>query len=462
MRSPTAGPQAERSAECADGDREADDTGRATTATSGAVDRNREVTTVEQESMDLRLFGAVHVDRPGKVAAELREVADGVDALFLEHADEPPGAGTLLRLSVRAPLAAVGLALASFVQLVFLAPLVRDVRPVEQVVARRIAAERDLPVHGVDPLAVTLADWGGRWWVLANWVLFGAFLLAAPAAGLATTVGFVAANAAYVPVYRRSERLGTAAAVVALGGVPAALVAAGLLSLPVVVGGALAFGLLARVTIPVRDAAMAERTTGIAEREGYDSGCLVAGLAHVAGLRGELAERGVSPATVHRSRPLLAGVTAAGDDLDPVEAATGEPDRTARDVLGKRAVAAVVDLVGAAVVAVLAGALPVLLYDQYPDATVGFLVVLAVPLGAFCYFAVPEALGGQTPGKRLVGVVAVNTDGSPLSTRAAVVRNLARPVDAVVGYALGFLVAWLMDGQRLGDIAADSVVVEAP
>lgn len=411
--------------------------------------------------MDLRLFGAIHVDRPGKVAAELREVADDADALFLEHADEPPGLRTLLRLSARAPLAAVGLAVAAVVQLAFLAPLVRDVRPVEQVAARRIAAERDLPVHGVDPLAATLADWGGRWWVVANWVLFGALVLAAPAAGVATTVGLVAARAAYVPVYRRSERLGTAAAVVGLVGVPAALVATGLLSLPVVVGGALAFGVLVRVTIPIRDAAMAERTAEVSEREGYDSGCLVAGLAHVTGLRRELAERGLAPTTVHRSRPLLEGVTASGDDLDPVEADNGV-DRTAHDVLGKRAVAAVVDLVGAAVVAVLAGALPVLLYDQYSDATVGFLVVLAVPVAAFCYFAVPEALGGQTLGKRFVGVVAVDLDGSPLSTRAAVVRNLARPIDAIAGYALGFLVAWLMDGRRLGDIAADTIVVEAP
>lgn len=412
--------------------------------------------------MDLRLFGAVHVDRPGKVAAELREVADGADALFLEHAAEPPGFRALLRLSARAPLAAVGLAVAAVGQLAFLAPLVRDVRPVEQVAARRIAAERDLPVHGVDPLAVTLADWGGRWWVVANWVLFVALVLAAPAAGVATAVGLVAARAAYVPVYRRSERLGTVAAVLALVGVPAALVAAGLLSPPVVAGGALAFGLLARVTIPVRDATMAERTAEIVEHEGYDSGCLVAGLAHVTGLRRELAARGFAPTTVHRSRPLLEGVTADADDLDPVEAAPGEPDRTARDVLGKRAVAAVVDLVGAAVVAALAGALPVLLYDQYPDAIVGFLIVLAVPVGAFCYFAVPESLSGRTPGKRLVGVIAVSTDGSPLSTRAAVVRNLARPIDAVVGYALGFLVAWLMDGQRLGDIAADTIVVDAP
>lgn len=72
-----------------------------------------------------------------------------------------------------------------------------------------------------------------------------------------------------------------------------------------------------------------------------------------------------------------------------------------------------------------------------------------------------EALGGQTPGKRAMGLKVVAGDGAPLGWQAAVVRNLLRVVDMLpFGYAAalvcGFCDAW---GRRLGDIVAGTVVV---
>lgn len=410
--------------------------------------------------MDLRLFGAVHVDRPGKVASELWTAANDADALFFERPDDPMGVRILARLCVRAPMAAVGFALAALVQLVFLVPLVRDVRPVEQVVAGRLADENDVPVHGVDPLGRTLADWGGPGWVIANWVVLAALVVAAPLAGVVTAVGLVAARVVYVPIYRRSESLGTLTAVLAFGGVTVGLVWTRLLSGWVVAGGFVAFAALVRLTISRRDAEMAERTATIGEREGYDDGCLVAGRAHVPGLRHELGRRDLVPTTVYRSRFLRSGVTV---EPDPTARSPdgARPDPDARDVFVKRSVAALLDLVGAGVVASVAALLCVPLYgDVFSDTVGGLVAIFVAAVVGFCYYAVPEALNGQTPGKSLVGAVAVATDGSSLSTRDAVVRNLLRPVDAVFCYGFGVLVAMVSDGQRLGDIAANTVVVE--
>jgi uncharacterized RDD family membrane protein YckC len=68
---------------------------------------------------------------------------------------------------------------------------------------------------------------------------------------------------------------------------------------------------------------------------------------------------------------------------------------------------------------------------------------------------------GATPGKRLLGLIVLNDDGSPVRWAAALTRNLLRAVDFLpLLYAMG-LVAMLMnrDFKRLGDLAAGTVVV---
>jgi len=91
-------------------------------------------------------------------------------------------------------------------------------------------------------------------------------------------------------------------------------------------------------------------------------------------------------------------------------------------------------------------------------AAFGFIVFLLM----FGYFAIFEIVwNGQTPGKRLVGVRAVNETGRPLTPAEAIGRNLLRIVDQLPAfYAVGIVVALLNEkNKRLGDFIAGSVVV---
>lgn len=69
---------------------------------------------------------------------------------------------------------------------------------------------------------------------------------------------------------------------------------------------------------------------------------------------------------------------------------------------------------------------------------------------------------GRTPGKVNRGLVVVMEDGSHCTGRASAVRNILRYVDVlpvVVPYGVGVGAAVVTDGQRAGDLAADTVVV---
>jgi uncharacterized RDD family membrane protein YckC len=69
--------------------------------------------------------------------------------------------------------------------------------------------------------------------------------------------------------------------------------------------------------------------------------------------------------------------------------------------------------------------------------------------------------GGQTPGKRVLGIAVLNDDGTPVRWPAALTRNLLRAADFLpVFYGVG-LMAMLAnrDFKRLGDLAAGTVVV---
>jgi uncharacterized RDD family membrane protein YckC len=83
------------------------------------------------------------------------------------------------------------------------------------------------------------------------------------------------------------------------------------------------------------------------------------------------------------------------------------------------------------------------------------------------YFLLFEWLWqGQTPGKRVLGIRVIRWDGTAVSFYQAAVRNLVRIVDSLpiplpagVG-ALGFAVAAAnREHRRLGDLAADTLVV---
>jgi hypothetical protein len=78
------------------------------------------------------------------------------------------------------------------------------------------------------------------------------------------------------------------------------------------------------------------------------------------------------------------------------------------------------------------------------------------------YSAIAEwAFGGQTVGKKVVGLRTIQVNGLPISLGQAVIRNLLRVVDLLPGlYLVGGLSA-LLDGRgrRLGDLAAGTMVV---
>lgn len=79
------------------------------------------------------------------------------------------------------------------------------------------------------------------------------------------------------------------------------------------------------------------------------------------------------------------------------------------------------------------------------------------------YFAAFEALwGGQTPGKRIVGLRVISVTGQPITPFDALLRNLLRIVDQMPGiYAVGVLsIFFTSRNQRLGDLVAGTVVVQ--
>lgn len=111
----------------------------------------------------------------------------------------------------------------------------------------------------------------------------------------------------------------------------------------------------------------------------------------------------------------------------------------------------------------------------------GVFVVAMIPLSLFgvggnglamlllfglmwAYSVVCEVwLGGQTLGKRALGLRVVNADGTPVTWLPSVVRNLLRVVDVLPGvYGVG-LVSTLIDpyARRLGDIVAGTMVIHA-
>jgi uncharacterized RDD family membrane protein YckC len=98
--------------------------------------------------------------------------------------------------------------------------------------------------------------------------------------------------------------------------------------------------------------------------------------------------------------------------------------------------------------------------------TVGTWLLAALVLALFTiyygYFVFFEARwAGQTPGKRLVGLRVIHASGRPITTYEAIARNLVRVADQLPGiYAVGMLTVFLTErSQRLGDLAADTVVV---
>jgi uncharacterized RDD family membrane protein YckC len=72
--------------------------------------------------------------------------------------------------------------------------------------------------------------------------------------------------------------------------------------------------------------------------------------------------------------------------------------------------------------------------------------------------------GGRTPGKRAAGLRVVMDGGSPVGLRASLIRNIIRLLE---GFATSYVPAMISvlvtrDNQRLGDLAAGTLVIRDP
>jgi uncharacterized RDD family membrane protein YckC len=91
-------------------------------------------------------------------------------------------------------------------------------------------------------------------------------------------------------------------------------------------------------------------------------------------------------------------------------------------------------------------------------------VMLFTFIASVVYFALTETYwGGQTLGKKLVGIKVTSEDGSPCSITQALVRNVARLVDGFFFYIVGIiLILRSPKNQRLGDRIGNTIVVKKP
>jgi len=89
------------------------------------------------------------------------------------------------------------------------------------------------------------------------------------------------------------------------------------------------------------------------------------------------------------------------------------------------------------------------------------LMLIGFFLIEWFYPVVFELHNGATPGKRLMGILVIQDNGTPVQPQASVIRNFLRTADFLpVLYATG-LVAMMSNRQfkRLGDLAAGTLVV---
>jgi uncharacterized RDD family membrane protein YckC len=152
------------------------------------------------------------------------------------------------------------------------------------------------------------------------------------------------------------------------------------------------------------------------------------------------------------------------------EEATPAPVSAVRtDVTGKRIVAAIIDMV-------LLGVLFVVMAALFGDAGSSsgddgssfevnlsggpFLLYVAL---SFAYYFLLELTSGQTLGKKLMKLRVATLNGSPLAAGPVAVRTLLRIIDGLPAFYLVGFIAMIASKQkqRIGDMAAGTVVVEA-
>ncbi|UPV76580.1 RDD family protein (plasmid) [Halorussus limi] len=426
----------------------------------------------------LSLFGVLHADRPAKVRAELDDFAADADALFVEQPETEVTVRTLGRVAARTPTFFLGMLLQLALFLPVYVVLHRAYDEAEAIAVRRVAEERGLPVHEVDDHPVLYMSRAGARWMLVNWAALAALAAFYRTTFLAFAGLLTAAIGTTLAARRLDRRLWLVVAIPATAGTLAFAATSGLLPTGLLLGPLLVYLGSTGAINEHRNEHLLERVSALSRREGYERPCLVTGKAHMTGLLELASDADLSVSRMHVSRWLrpsddvtespdpesFGGGSALGWFTTAFGLTRPTPRRgTETDVFGQRTVAALLDLVFAAVAGVVGGfAFAVVAVVALGDgATLGALAA-GVALSPWLYFLVWEATLGRTPGKWLFGLVVVAEDGSPASRRAVFVRNLLRPLDFAPFYVLGFLSMLATDrAQRIGDVVADTVVVRA-
>jgi uncharacterized RDD family membrane protein YckC len=132
--------------------------------------------------------------------------------------------------------------------------------------------------------------------------------------------------------------------------------------------------------------------------------------------------------------------------------------------LGNRILANVIDvgvIILLFVIASFSVGLIIVLLPFLAPYTQAFMILMSLLL-PFGYFILLEGFwGGQTMGKKMVGIRVRMADGTPVSLLGAATRNLLRPADMLPPPYFSGLVAMFLNTkmQRIGDLVAGTIVV---
>ncbi len=126
-----------------------------------------------------------------------------------------------------------------------------------------------------------------------------------------------------------------------------------------------------------------------------------------------------------------------------------------------RFLAWLVDLVGILVALIVVNNAVRLFFMFSPDAATGVTVLLTFAVPIFYGIFFEGFWRGQTPGKKMLRLRVMDARGLRLDLRQVVIRNLLRAVDGLPALYLvgGAACFFTTRAQRLGDLAADTVVV---
>lgn len=124
-----------------------------------------------------------------------------------------------------------------------------------------------------------------------------------------------------------------------------------------------------------------------------------------------------------------------------------------------------IDLLIRAVVYLLIWLVSLLLFSSTSGRfTMGALSIVTFLVEWFFPVIFEMTMQGQTPGKKALGLRVVHSDGTPINWSSSIIRNFLRVADFLPFlWLIGLIVmSTTARFQRLGDLAADTVVVYVP